>query len=122
MSRFDDDPQYGADPTAPRYDSAGAVPVTAAPASSAPEGSGVLVARKWLISVYLDNGLVLEYDVASAAAAREHSAAIVASGYRSVSAGEPHVLNHFPAHRIVKVKVTAPEAIPTGYLDRVRGT
>lgn len=70
------------------------------------------------IAVYLDDGRVFEYDVATPGQAREHSAAIVGWGYRRV---EGNVLTHYPAHRICKVKATG-EGITTNYPDRERGT
>lgn len=74
------------------------------------------------ISVYLDDGQVFDYTVHSMAAAREHSSAIVVTGYRSVSAEDPNVLVHFPPHRIKKVKVVGSSSFSTQYHDRVRGT
>lgn len=70
------------------------------------------------ISVYLDDGRVYEYDVASAEKAREHAAAIVRDGYRH---NDGTTFEHYPAHRIVKVKASGGE-VPTKYLDRVTGT
>lgn len=70
------------------------------------------------ISAYLDNGIVYSYFVASAESAREHAAAIVATGYRHCRDGE---LVHFPPHRITKVKATG-EGIGTQYPDEVSGT
>lgn len=111
------------------YASAADVPVTAGPGlvfrepQTAPvAGSGVLAQKTWVVSIYIDNGLVLDYDVFSAAAAREHASAIVSTGYRSVQENAPNVLTHYPPHRIVKVKITAPDPIQTNYHDRVRGT
>jgi cell division septal protein FtsQ len=77
---------------------------------------------KFTIQVYLKNGNVFEYDVSNRAQAREHSAAIVAGGYRSVSEEAPNVLTHWPAHQIEKVKVTGSDPIQTNYFDRQRGT
>jgi hypothetical protein len=71
-----------------------------------------------VISVYLDDGRVFEYDVADPEAVREHTAAIVAAGYRRV-VGD--TLTHFPPHRIMKVKAQGP-GISTNYPDRMRGT
>jgi hypothetical protein len=70
------------------------------------------------ISVYLDDGRVYEYDVATADKAREHSAAIVRDGYRH---NDGETFEHYPAHRIVKVKATG-AVVPTKYLDRATGT
>lgn len=70
------------------------------------------------ISVYLDDGRVYEYDVASPDKAREHAAAIVSGGYRH---NDGEVFEHYPPHRILKVK-TSGEPIPTKYADRATGT
>ena len=79
------------------------------------------VPQTWYISVYIDDGVVYDYEVESMHAAREHASAIVATGYRSVQATSPYTLTHFPPHRITKVKITAPTPIQTNYHDRVRG-
>lgn len=78
--------------------------------------------KGWLISVYIDDGLVFDYEVTSMASAREHAAAIQTSGYRSVSEDTPNVATFFPVHRIRKVKVTGPSSMPTAYTDKARGT
>lgn len=67
------------------------------------------------ISVYLDDGRVFEYEVLSGKQ-REHTSAIIAGGYRSCRDG---VLEHYPPHRIVKVKATGAD---TMYTDTLRGT
>ncbi len=72
---------------------------------------------KYTVQVYLDNGLVFEYDVASPAKLREHAAAIVKDGYRH---NDGTTFEHYPPHRILKVKCS--EIIPTMYPDRTRGT
>lgn len=75
------------------------------------------------VAVYLDDGRVYEYDLRNedadtlASSAREHAAAIVQGGYRH---NDGTVFEHYPPHRILKVKVGG--AIPTLYPDRVRGT
>lgn len=69
------------------------------------------------VQVYLDDGRVFEYSVHSAEKAREHSHAIVCNGYRHVFDGG---LEHYPPHRILKVKVTG--NVDTLYTDTVRGT
>lgn len=71
------------------------------------------------IKVYMDDGRVFEYEVASHDKAREHASAIIATGYRhNDGAGE---FEHYPPHRILKVKaVGAP--VPTAYPDTVTGT
>lgn len=69
------------------------------------------------VAVYLDDGRVFEYEVADATKAREHAHAIVMTGYRHTTAD---CMEHYPPHRISKIKVTpSPD---TMYLDRVRGT
>jgi hypothetical protein len=69
------------------------------------------------VSVYMDDGRVFEYTVAAAHNAREHAAAIVKDGYRHNDGTE---FEHYPPHRILKVKVTG--GVPTMYPDTVRGT
>jgi hypothetical protein len=80
-----------------------------------------LAAPKITISVYLDDGRVYDYQVSTVASAREHMAAIVATGYRSVQADDPTTLTHYPPHRIVKVKATGVQ-FQTMYFDSARGT
>lgn len=78
---------------------------------------------RFTVATYLDDGRVFEYDIeaatedAGASSAREHAAAIVQGGYRH---NDGTVFEHYPPHRILKVKVAG--AIPTLYPDRVRGT
>lgn len=71
---------------------------------------------KYLVSVYLDDGRVFEYEVANAEKVREHASAIVNTGYRH---NDGVVFEHYPPHRILKVKSTK---IPTMYPDITRGT
>lgn len=68
------------------------------------------------VSVYLDDGRVYEYDVADGTKGREHASAIVGGGYRHTA---DSVMEHYPPHRILKVKVTD---VDTSYPDRARGT
>lgn len=70
------------------------------------------------IAVYIDDGRVFEYAVATPDKAREHTSAIIATGYRHCVPGE---LEHYPPHRIAKVKVSG-QGVSTGYPDKVRGT
>lgn len=70
-----------------------------------------------LIAIYLDDGRVFEYEAADDKA-REHSHAIVLTGYRHTV---PGCLEHYPPHRISKVKVSG-EGIGTSYPDALRGT
>ena len=72
---------------------------------------------KYTIKVYLDNGVIFEYDVESEEKVREHAAAIVFGGYRH---NNGKVFEHYPPHRIVKVKCSQP--ISTQYPDRFSGT
>lgn len=71
---------------------------------------------KTKIETYLDDGRVFSYTVSSEDKGREHASAIVVGGYRTVREG---VLEHYPPHRILKVKVTP---ATTKYSDEVRGT
>lgn len=68
------------------------------------------------ISVYLDDGRVFEYEVSSAEKVREHAHAIIQTGYRH---NDGNVFEHYPPHRILKVKS---ENVPTMYTDTSRGT
>lgn len=74
-------------------------------------------AARRTVQVYLDNGVVFEYTVSDATKAREHSAAIVASGYRH---NDGTTFEHYPPHRILKVKVVG--GVPTKYPDTSSGT
>lgn len=70
----------------------------------------------WKISVYTDDGRIFYYFVDSPAKVREHSSAIIATGYRH---NDGQVFEHYPPHRILKVKS---ENIPTNYPDYTEGT
>jgi hypothetical protein len=72
---------------------------------------------KHTLSTYLDDGRVYEWEVEGADKAREHAAAVVASGYRH---NDGKTFEHYPPHRILKVKVSPPP--DTMYPDTVRGT
>ncbi len=72
----------------------------------------------YTVQVYLDDGRVFEYEVPTPEKVREHSHAIVMTGYRH-NDGEG-LFEHYPPHRILKVKCSG--MIPTLYPDRVRGT
>lgn len=66
------------------------------------------------ISVYLDDGRIYFYHVSSADKAKEHSAAIIARGYwHNDGKG---LFEHYPVHRILKVKVSGAVVI-TDYSD-----
>jgi hypothetical protein len=72
------------------------------------------------ISVYLDNGIVFEYEVSDPMKGREHAAAIIKSGYRHTPAGSSD-LEWFPPHRIEKIKVLG-SGETTAYKDTARAT
>ena len=82
------------------------------------EPGGITFGNTIKVEVYLDNGIVYEYEVSDAIKGREHAAAIIATGYRH-SDGDN--LEWFPPHRIVKVKVTD-GAESTRYRDNARAT
>jgi hypothetical protein len=69
------------------------------------------------VCTYLDDGRVFEYEVSSESSAREHAAAIVRGGYRH---NDGETFEHYPPHRILKVKVTG--GVDTMYPDTTRGT
>ena len=71
-----------------------------------------------VIQVYLDNGVIYEYDVKGALKAREHASGIALSGYHHNDGRGG--FEHYPPHRILKVKVTG-DIISTFYPDRVVG-
>ena len=75
---------------------------------------------KHKVSVYLDTGVVCEYEVETPEKGREHAAAIIKTGYRSVGKGS-NDLEWFPPHRIDKVKVSG-AGESTGYRDVKRAT
>ena len=72
--------------------------------------------NKFVIQVYLDNGIIFEYYVSSPKKVREHSTAIIKGGYRH---NDGEVFEHYPPHRIMKIKSYN---IPTTYMDTVKGT
>jgi hypothetical protein len=74
------------------------------------------------ISVYLDNGNVCQYDVYDEAKAREHAAAIVSTGYRSVNKEAENVMTWIPPHRIQKVVVNLDGPSNTRYRDTTVST
>lgn len=73
-------------------------------------------AKKFTIEVYLDDGRVFTYDVANESKVREHSSAIINTGYRH---NDGTVFEHYPPHRISKVKCAN---IQTRYVDKTTGT
>jgi hypothetical protein len=74
------------------------------------------------LSIYIDDGNVFEYSVTSEAKAREHMAAIVKAGYRSVSSDQPDLITWWPAHRILKVVAKLEGASSTKYPDKIVST
>lgn len=76
--------------------------------------------KKSKVSVYLDAGVVCEYEVDSPEKGREHAAAIIKTGYRSTGAGGGD-LEWYPPHRIEKVRVSG-AAESTQYRDLKRAT
>lgn len=72
------------------------------------------------VQVYLDFGVVHEYEVDNPIKGREHAAAIIETGYRHTPIGSPD-LEWYPPHRIVKVKVKG-GAESTKYRDSTRAT
>ena len=71
------------------------------------------------VYVYLDCGIVCEYDVDNPMKGREHAAAIITTGYRSTTGNGD--LEWFPPHRILKVKVMG-GAESSNYKDIHRAT
>lgn len=75
------------------------------------------------VHIYLDDGRVFSYAVDNEEKGREHSFAIVSTGYRHTPKpnenGETY-LEHYPPHRILKVKITG--IVTTKYHDEVSGT
>jgi hypothetical protein len=72
--------------------------------------------KKRKIEIYLDNGVVFNYEVDSQSKVREHAHAIIMTGYRH---NDGEVFEHYPPHRILKVKASN---IDTKYTDNVSGT
>lgn len=69
-----------------------------------------------LISVYLDDGRVFDYEVPNEEKVREHTATIIMGGYRH---NDGKIFEHYPPHKILKVKSAG---IGTMYPDKTRGT
>ena len=72
------------------------------------------------ISVYVDTGVVYEYEVPTPEKGREHSHSIVMTGYRHTPQDSDD-LEWFPPHRIAKVKVSG-AGKTTAYKDTARAT
>lgn len=75
------------------------------------------MSEKYTLSIYLDTGVVFEYDVLTKESVREHASAIVMGGYCRVS--PEGRFEHYGPHRILKVTSTG---MDTMYPDRVRST
>lgn len=74
------------------------------------------------IEVYVDDGNVYSYQVPDEWKGREHASAIIKTGYRSTSEKDQLVLNWFPPHRILKVKLILDSPSKTKYLDKSSAT
>lgn len=74
---------------------------------------GAKMITEYTICVYLDDGRIFKYNVPTAEKVREHASAIIANGYRH---NDGHIFEHYPPHRISKVKS---ENISTNYIDTV---
>ena len=72
------------------------------------------------ISVYLENGVVREYEVSTPAKGREHAFSIIKNGYRSTPK-ETDLLEWWPPHSILKVVVSG-GGESTKYKDTARAT
>ena len=78
----------------------------------------------YAIQVYLDDGIIFEYNVDSLEKVREHTDAIASNGYRH---NDGETFECYPVHRIMKVKCVHTrsdglQSIPTLYPDRIKGT
>ena len=73
-----------------------------------------------VVSVYLNTGVVYEYQVDSTTKGREHAAAIIATGYRHTSQ-DSEDLEWFPPHRIEKLTVSG-AGEGSRYRDLARAT
>lgn len=73
-----------------------------------------------VLSIYMDDGNVWEYEVANLAKAREHASAIIKTGYRHTPE-DSEDLEWFPPHRIVKIKIPG-GGESTAYRDTHRAT
>lgn len=77
------------------------------------------MSEQFMVSIYLDDGRVFQYQVSSPEKGREHAFAIIATGYRhNDGKGE---FEHYPPHRIMKVKIHG-GIVPTKYPDTCTGT
>ena len=74
------------------------------------------------IYVYIDTGNVFTYEVEDEAKAREHAAAIIATGYRSIRKTNTEHMDWFPPHRINKVTLKLDKSSTSKYFDEVVST
>ena len=72
------------------------------------------------VSVFMDSGVVFEYDVSTPMKGREHAHSIITGGYRANVDGT-NDLEWFPPHRILKVRVSG-GAVGSKYSDKKRAT
>lgn len=56
---------------------------------------------KYVVKIYLDDGRIFKYEVESAEKVIEHVSAIINGGYRH---GNDKLFEHYPPHRILKVR------------------
>lgn len=76
--------------------------------------------KKYTVAVYLDCGIVHEYEVNCPMKGREHADAIIKTGYRHTP-NNTDDLEWFPSHRISKVKVVG-AGESSAYRDTTRAT
>ena len=67
------------------------------------------------IKVYVDNGLVYSYELDAREVVTDHISAIISGGYQH---NDGKVLEHFPPHRIVKVRYEG--TVETKYMGEVK--
>ena len=76
-----------------------------------------------VVQVYLIDGTIFEYDLKDPDAGRNHTHAIIMTGYRRWNKRRSRY-EHYSPNSIMKVVVTGTDAetFKGGYLDRVLGT
>lgn len=80
----------------------------------------VLNRKKITLEVYLNTGIVFEYEVENNRSAREHASKIIKTGFRCTVEGEDD-LTWYPPHVIEKVKIKN-GAEGTNYKVKYRAT
>jgi hypothetical protein len=76
--------------------------------------------EKTKISVYMEFGVVFEYEVDTVERAREHASAIMQTGYRHTPK-DSNDLDWYPPHRIAKIRVSG-GGESSNYRDSARAT